>query len=103
MTVFHIALARWRLVAGDASGATTLAEEAAAVAAGGRVAPDAVAELHLLRAALAADPAGAARQRAAALAAHGEGDWLAWRTQSVLYGGLLHAYFLDLLLIVTAR
>jgi len=29
--------------------------------------------------------------------------WLAWRTRSVLYGGLLHAYFLDLLLIVTAR
>ena len=28
--------------------------------------------------------------------------WLAWRTRSVLYGGLLHAYFLDLLLIVTA-
>lgn len=29
--------------------------------------------------------------------------WLAWRTRSVVWGGLLHAYFLDLLLIVTAR
>ncbi len=28
--------------------------------------------------------------------------WLAWRTRSVLYGGLLHAYFLDLLLVATA-
>jgi hypothetical protein len=29
--------------------------------------------------------------------------WLAWRTQSVLYGGLLHAYVINLIVIATAR
>jgi membrane protease YdiL (CAAX protease family) len=30
-------------------------------------------------------------------------SWLAWRTRSVLYGGLIHAFILDLLLIAVNR
>lgn len=29
--------------------------------------------------------------------------WIAWRTRSVLYGGLLHAYLISLIVIVTSR